>query len=235
IFAAPENVVDEKARICRRNQMLMMITTFMYALIRSVKNSGIFDAYVYILGGQKNTEVGVIASIFGMSSLVLALPAGWLIDHYSRARLLGFGSVVLTAALSLYLVVAMVKLGGLPIVLEFTQSQSSASYSLFADSLPHGHRADAMSTVAILRNVAGGTGPFLGVILVHVLGNEWKLSILHEILLVVALVELPTNWINTLWRDVEHHEHADTNMSVKGGDSGVGETVEVKILTDAEK
>ncbi|KAF4748464.1 hypothetical protein FOZ63_032934, partial [Perkinsus olseni] len=32
---------------------------------------------------------------------------------------------------------------------------SSASYSLFADSLPYGQRADAMSTVSILQNVAG--------------------------------------------------------------------------------
>lgn len=92
-----------------------------------------------------------------------------------------------------------------------------------------------MSTVSILQNVAGGTGPFLGVVLVHILGNEWQLPILHRIIVIVGLVEFPTNWINTLWRDVEHHEHADTNMSIKAGDAGVGETVEVKILTDSEK
>ncbi|KAF4649463.1 hypothetical protein FOL46_001800 [Perkinsus olseni] len=190
--------------------------------------------------GERNTEVGLVASIFGAASLVLAMPAGWLIDHYSRARLLKIGSMVLTAALVLYLYGVVTDNLVLLYVVFFLYGaqwviQSSASYSLFADSLPHGHRADAMSTVSILQNVAGGTGPFLGVILVHVLGNEWQLPILHRIIVIVGLVEFPTNWINTLWRDVEHHEHSDTNISIKGGDAGVGETVEVKILTDSEK
>ncbi|KAF4750289.1 hypothetical protein FOZ62_010622, partial [Perkinsus olseni] len=113
--------------------------------------------------------------------------------------------------------------------------QSSASYSLHADSIPHGQRADAIRTMSILDDVAAGTGPFLSVVLLHVLGDEWQLPILHRIIVIVGLVEFPTNWINTLWRDVEHHEHSDTSTSIKGGDAGVGETVEVEILTDSEK
>lgn len=52
-LAASEVRESEKKRICERNRQLMMVTTFMYALIQSMENSGIFDAYIYIVGGRR--------------------------------------------------------------------------------------------------------------------------------------------------------------------------------------
>merc|ERR1719410_3361989 len=118
----------------------------------------VFDRYLYYLGGgaavgptlapkhQRNSLVGMTESVSGLSSLLLAIPVGLLVDRQqsSRSRLLKQSTLfaVLSCVLAivacmtdivLFLFASLVSLG------VFMEISGSTSEAIFADSVPSGH------------------------------------------------------------------------------------------------
>jgi len=120
-------------------------------------------------------------SISGLSSMVLAIPVGLLVDRYpqQRAKLLKLSVIfaVVTSVLAtiacltdivLLLYVALLFLG------TFAELSSSTSEALFADSVPQGHRSGVFITKSILTTVGSACGPLLSAVGLLFLGDKWE-------------------------------------------------------------
>lgn len=172
---------------------MMFAFQLLQAIALGTAMGPVFDRYLYYLGGgsargptftpkhARNSLVGMAESISGLSSLVLAIPVGLLVDRAPdrRAwllRLAGvFGGVAsvfaMLAVLTDYLMVLYVMLILLGV---FAELGSSASEAIFTDSIPQGQRAGLFTTKAILSTVGLGCGPALSAVGLAVIGDEWE-------------------------------------------------------------
>eukprot|EP00931_Biecheleriopsis_adriatica_P031168 TRINITY_DN18302_c0_g1_i2.p1 TRINITY_DN18302_c0_g1~~TRINITY_DN18302_c0_g1_i2.p1 ORF type:complete len:515 (+),score=76.40 TRINITY_DN18302_c0_g1_i2:33-1577(+) len=184
---------DDVQNLCKRNIHAMFAFQFVAAVAWGMSMGPVFDRYLYLLGSGwargprlipihgANSLVGVSESISGITSLVMAIPVGLVVDRHPerRARLLrwsswlGLAATVLTilAVLSdeLILVAAMLVLFG-----AFSELSFSASEAIFADSIPAGQRTGLFVTKTILSTVGSATGPGLSALGLWMLGDDWK-------------------------------------------------------------
>mmetsp|Transcript_15111 Transcript_15111/g.32571 ORF Transcript_15111/g.32571 Transcript_15111/m.32571 type:complete len:494 (-) Transcript_15111:330-1811(-) len=180
-------------KICRRNIRMMYAFQALNGVAISIAMGPVFDKYLYYLGvgaaegptfapkNQPNSLVGMTESISGLAGLVVAIPVGWLVDKFprNRAKLLRY-SVGLAVAGSLMGVVAcatdVVLILYLALVLlgVFMELSSSCSEAIFADSIPQGHRSGVFTTKSMLTTAASACGPFLCVLFLYAIGDEWK-------------------------------------------------------------
>lgn len=193
-------------RLCKRNIHAMYAFQFLVAVAWGTAMGPVFDRYLYLLGAGwakgpmlpihgANSLVGISESISGITSLVIALPVGRLVDRHPerRARLLRWSSWLglasallgLVAVLTdeLLAVAAMLMMFG-----AFTQLSSSASEAIFADSIPQGSRTGPMVTKTILGTVGTATGPGLSALGLFALGDDWKPHQIKAVLVCGSLI-----------------------------------------------
>jgi hypothetical protein len=60
-----------------RNVFLNLVLAAFSGLADSIWSGTVFVAYLYKLADGSNTKVGITAAVQGLSSLITALPAGW--------------------------------------------------------------------------------------------------------------------------------------------------------------
>eukprot|EP01068_Selenidium_serpulae_P009397 Selendium_serpulae@DN5220_c0_g1_i4.p1 len=91
--AAPSRVALHQLKQDRdRNILLLQIYTFVTTIGFSISQWNIFDAYLQALArslgsAYSNSFVGVAESLGGVTSLVLAIPVGILVDRHSRTAI----------------------------------------------------------------------------------------------------------------------------------------------------
>lgn len=95
-------------------------------------------------------------------------------------------------------------------------TQNCATYSLFADSIPQGHRAKWLTRASVVNQLASGLGPFIGLFLFVYFGNEWRLSVLHTVLIIGFLGFIPANFFLFGWTDVTHEDGLGGNAGRSG-------------------
>ena len=88
---------------------LTILAQYLNATFSAIMLGGLFNAYLLIEGGS-NMFVGSIESVRGITSLVLALPIGWLGDRFPKSRILRYdvivgsvGAVLLVSCLACFL------------------------------------------------------------------------------------------------------------------------------------
>ncbi|KAF4720018.1 hypothetical protein FOZ63_027460, partial [Perkinsus olseni] len=202
---------EDFEKACKKNIYHMLMYSGLQGICQAIAQMGIFDAYLYVMAGDSNKAVGWAESISGLSQVMVAIPAGILVDKFSRAlicRWCGWASLLMVA-LSIYgiyydnmivICFALAVAGG------YFATQNCATYSLFADSIPQGHRAKWLTRASVVNQLASGVGPFIGLFLFVYFGNEWRLSVLHAVLIIGFLGFVPANVFLFGWTDVTHED-----------------------------
>lgn len=182
-----------------RNVRLNILYSIFSAFGSSIVMGSVFlSPYIYFLEGTANgnQEVGYVSGIAGLTMVIFALPIGWLTDHFPRDVLLRISgwsgiiaSIVFFLALiynNMYIIYAASALNGL-----YSAIAGPPLASIFADSIPSGHRTTVYAVQYSLSLAAGAAGPLIGVFFFLYLGNEWKTYQLR-------IVMIAGNIINTL-------------------------------------
>ncbi|OLP99314.1 hypothetical protein AK812_SmicGene18168, partial [Symbiodinium microadriaticum] len=177
----------------RKNIQANIAFHFMMSLAWGTAMGPVFDKYLFLLGSglakgpllipamHANSLVGVAESVAGLTSLVVAIPVGYIVDRQpnKRARLArmssslavisvlsGF-SAVLTDEL-LILAVTLVSFGA------FRELSSSSTDAIFADSIPAGERFAYYVTKSVLTTVGHACGPGISALGLAMLGDKWQ-------------------------------------------------------------
>ncbi|CAE7402877.1 APA1, partial [Symbiodinium sp. KB8] len=171
---------------------------FMMSLAWGTAMGPVFDK-LHGLQWHANSLVGVAESVAGLTSLVVAIPVGYIVDRQpnKRARLArmssslavisvlsGF-SAVLTDEL-LILAVTLVSFGA------FRELSSSSTDAIFADSIPAGERFAYYVTKSVLTTVGHACGPGISALGLAMLGDKWQP---HQVRIVIVgglLLFIPT-------------------------------------------
>lgn len=184
----------KESQLRERNVKLMFTHVFLLTMYQSICQWNLFDAYLSILARDKgfansNTWVGFAEGISGLTTLILAIPLGILVDRFDRIRLIrlaayiGLFATCITAyafafddITTLY---ANLFLWGL-----FTGLQSTAAEAVFADSIEKGNRSEKFTLKGVLNTYGLSSGPLLMLVLFLACGDSWGLRELHLPLLV---------------------------------------------------
>jgi MFS family permease len=198
----------------------MMWFSGIYGIASSIALMGLFDSYLFIKSGNLNSFVGVAESISGITQVIVVLPAGYLVDRFPRASLLRVCGVlscvyVVVASLGILwddnqLIYLSLILGGI-----YAALQNTTSFALFSDSIPQGSRSLWMTRVAVISQVAMGFGPGISMILLHYLGNDWDLTILHFVLIAGFLLMIPANIFLFGWEDIQQSASPSVGLSME--------------------
>lgn len=129
----------------KNNVRLMYWHVFCFTIYQSICQWNLFDAYLSFLAKEKgfsnpNTWVGFAEGIMGVTTLVLAMPLGVLVDSFDRVKLLKVAGWIgmVAAAISAYAfsfdhlmtLYTNLLLWGL-----FSGLQGTAGEAIFADSI----------------------------------------------------------------------------------------------------
>ncbi|CAE7663036.1 APA1, partial [Symbiodinium pilosum] len=128
-----------------------------------------------------NSLVGVAESVSGLTSLIVAIPVGYIVDRQptKRARLcrMSCGCALLSVVAGfiailtdelLILTVMLVSFGA------FMELSSSATDAIFADSIPPGERSSYYVTKSVLTTVGSACGPGISAFMLALLGDKWQ-------------------------------------------------------------
>jgi MFS family permease len=191
----------------RSNVSRMMWFCALYGIASSIALMGLFDAYLFIKSGGSNSSVGLAESVSGLTQVLVVFPAGYIADRFSRSKILAWCSVLSLFYVSVSccgvwfdesnLIYASLVIGGV-----YAAVQNSTSFALFADSVPQGMRAVWMARVAVVTQIAMGSGPAISLLMLHYLGDNWDLSILHIVLVSGFLMMVPANMFLQGWKDI---------------------------------
>ncbi|CAK9031220.1 unnamed protein product [Durusdinium trenchii] len=182
-----------------------------FSVFSSIAQLGLFDTYLFIMAGNSNTAVGWAESISGLSQIVLAGPAGVLTDTVSRSKILRWCAYL--SVLAVGASIAGIGFDNFPIIYvslfifgAYTALQNTASFALYSDSIPQGSRAKWLSRVSIVNQLGYGAGPFFSLFLFGYFGNQWKLSVLHVVLIIGFLGMIPANLFLVNLKDAQHED-----------------------------
>lgn len=195
----------------RKNIRANIAFQFLMSLAWGTAMGPVFDKYLFLLGSglakgprlipamHANSLIGVAESVSGLTSLVVTIPVGYIVDRQpnKRARLArmssslavisvlsGF-SAVLTDEL-LILAVTLVSFGA------FRELSSSSTDAIFADSIPAGERSAYYVTKSVLTTVGSACGPGISALGLAMLGDKWQP---HQVRIVIVgglLLFIPT-------------------------------------------
>mmetsp|Transcript_31129 Transcript_31129/g.72474 ORF Transcript_31129/g.72474 Transcript_31129/m.72474 type:complete len:523 (+) Transcript_31129:54-1622(+) len=210
---AEVSLTEEEKAVCQQNITSMYIFQVMQAVILGICMGPVFDKYLLTLGGSshlvprhaRNTLVGFTESVSGVTSMIMAIPVGIMVDRQPerRARLLKLASAFcllgsITAFFAIILDELIILYVSLILFGAYIELGSSASEAIFADSIPQGDRSDKMVRKAMLAAGASGFGPLLAAGLLAVIGNEWTLFQM-KVVLVTGVVLLPFGNLSLFW------------------------------------
>lgn len=186
---------EQDAKNCSRNVKLQYFLQSLLAVNWGIVFGPVFDQYIYVLGHRRNSVVGTVESVSGITSLIVAIPVGLLVDRWPKRRaailkyssFLGVSSfvLILVAVVTDSLVLLFVTLIFLGL---FQEIVFSASDAVFTDSLPRGDRSAYFTTKSMFQTGFSALGPLLSAIGFAVIGDEWTLPRMRAILISGALL-----------------------------------------------
>ena len=245
LSAAPLNPKNFAYWPFRRENHNVVITWILCAVQSFADNiwSGtVLVAYIKKLTGGSNTYVGLVEAAQGMSTLIVALPVGYLADRFSKAKTVWIGgaftpvAVGATAFAVIYgtdhaehSTLCVYILMGAMCVWGFIAAVSNGpAQALFADSIAEGSRSEYYNTLFVVYLLSSVFGPILSIVLFAVYGNTWSLPDLRDILLVGLALEIPVGLLCFYYRDscsLEPSPGGDASAAEGGAASAAGAVV----------
>lgn len=207
------------------NVLLNLVLAVLYGISGSLWNGTAYAAYLKKLGRDKNGPFGDIEAVYGLATLVTALPVGYLADRWGRSKVITAGGILLLvstvfqtwimewvgvnpdvrktdAALWLLAVVNMAWGIGDGVV----QGPCSA---LFADSTPKGKRSAYYNYLFACYTGASAVGPLVSIVLFQKLGNDWSMQTLRTVIYVGLSLELFNACLMMLFDDKKALDDVD--------------------------
>jgi MFS family permease len=189
-----------------QNVFLYLVCSVLFGLSDSIwSGSGINTAYLQKLGKDRNGPVGVIEAVYGLSSLLVAFPVGYLADHFGRSKVIRAGAKLMLATIVIQMyflewigtstdesaVELSHKTAGLWIMGGIMACWGVADVfvdgpliALFADSTPEGQRSTFYTYSFACYTLAASVGPLVDIFLFQTIGDEWDLYHLRIIVYV---------------------------------------------------
>lgn len=100
-FTEPNAGRNEKTRppnLFSHNVSLTFLLVGFYACADSMWAGTVLAAYLYIQTGNSNAKVAYVEAAVGLTTLITALPVGYIADMYGRTKAFVFGGVCLLVA-----------------------------------------------------------------------------------------------------------------------------------------
>lgn len=231
------------------NVFLNLVLAVMYGISNSIWNGTAYAAYLKKLGHDSNAPLGDIEAVSGLTSLLAALPMGYVADKIGRARVIRAGGLAM-------LVTIVAQVG----VLEWVGTDEdddghsqNESYNrttalwlmgvimafwgigdgvvngpcnaLFADSTPDGQRSKYFNYLFVCYTAASACGPLVSIILFQTLGDVWDLYHLRIVMYVGLALEIVNSLMMTLFDDRKALEenHLNNNDDDNNEDESNGE------------
>ncbi|MHA2365674.1 MAG: MFS transporter [Candidatus Hodarchaeales archaeon] len=174
-----------------RNIQLAMFSAFFIAVGRGITLGSVFSVFAKILGGS-NAALGLISTVGGLVMTVTLLPTGFLSDRMPRRHFLRIGSIF-----SIFGFIALIVahdiwwlfLGQGILGLSRGMTQPTLE-SMIADSVESKKRDAIYSQIYFLRQASSAAGPALAVLLFLILGDNWGLETLRQVMIFGAIFTL---------------------------------------------
>ena len=167
--------------------------------------------YIYIFAGEagglfglsQSVVLGLTSAASGITMTLFVFPAGYFADKFRRDILLKIAGVIGVIGLAfiafgnsfLYIFIALFLLG------LFNALVRPSLEALFADSVASGYRSKIYSWAHLVRQFAMAAGPFFAAILFAIIGNEWDLGTLKNVMYVGFAVSIIAIVILFIFKD----------------------------------
>ncbi len=167
--------------------------------------------YIYIFAGEagglfglsQSVVLGLTSAASGITMTLFVFPAGYFADKFRRDILLKIAGVIGVIGLAfiafgnsfLYIFIALFLLG------LFNALTRPSLEALFADSVASGYRSKIYSWAHLVRQFAMAAGPLFAAILFAIIGNEWDLGTLKNVMYVGFAVSMIAIVILFIFKD----------------------------------
>eukprot|EP00475_Leptophrys_vorax_P031138 TRINITY_DN4709_c0_g1_i3.p1 TRINITY_DN4709_c0_g1~~TRINITY_DN4709_c0_g1_i3.p1 ORF type:complete len:505 (-),score=105.07 TRINITY_DN4709_c0_g1_i3:1442-2740(-) len=150
-------------------------------------------------------------AIQGTAQALVALPAGWLADVFSRTSVLRTSAIagvlaalVCCAALRLLQRPSFVLMCvGLALVGVYKGMWNPPLQAIFADSVPAGQRSKFFTMKFVVLIVSTASGPLLSIFLFLWLGDKWTFPELSSVFIIGVLATIPISGLLCLFKHVD--------------------------------
>jgi len=237
--ATPDSEKDIVLNLCGKerlrvnhNVFLNLALAFTYGVSSSLWNGTAFAAYLKLLGHDKNGPLGDIEAVFGLASLLTALPVGYMADKIGRSKIIAGGGILI-------LVTAVLQIGvlewvGTSVNFATEKQQLTAmiamgvimalwgvgdgivkgpASALYADSIPEGKRSLYYNYFFVFYMVASAIGPLVSIILFQSLGDVWDLYHLRMVIYVGMGIEIFNSLLMLLFDDAKALDEPSSSES----------------------
>ncbi|MHA1675432.1 MAG: MFS transporter [Promethearchaeota archaeon] len=190
---------NRKWRNLNHNVKFLLIFALTQSLGRGIWMGNILSSYIYIISNQSNQILGWTSAASGIMLTIVVFPSGVMADRFRRDWMLRIASVI--GIISLLILFFAVNLTQIIVSLIFWGLYQGltrpALEALFADSVPSGSRSWIYSFRQFVEQMGMMIGPLVNIILFWILGDEWDVGILKNVMavgLVLSLVSLSVMW-----------------------------------------
>ena len=218
---------DRKLRI-NHNVFLNLALAVLYGIAGSLWCGTAYAAYVQKLGHGRNGPFGEIEAVFGLATLITALPVGYLADRWGRSKVITAGGFLLLVAtlgqtFIIYwtgtslddtkrIEISLWLLGGINVFWGLSEGVvDGPCAALFADSTRKGERSRYYNYLFVCSSVASAVGPLVSIVLFHTLGDDWSIFDLRTVIFVGLGLEFFTCFLMLFFDDKKALE--DSNNS----------------------
>ncbi|TFH31392.1 MAG: MFS transporter [Promethearchaeota archaeon] len=186
-------------RTLNYNVKFVLIFVFSQSVGRGIWMGNVLSSYIYLISDQSNELLGWTSAATGIMMTLVVFPAGVLADHFRRDWILRIASGV--GIISAFILFSADDLRQIIVALVFWGLYQGltrpALEALFADSVPSGTRSGIYSIRQFVEQGGMMIGPLINIILFWILGDEWELGILKNVMsvgLIFSLISLGVMW-----------------------------------------
>jgi MFS family permease len=228
------------------NVFLNLVLAALYGISNSIWNGTAYAAYLKKLGNNSNGPLGNIEAVSGLSSLLVALPMGYIADKIGRAKVIRAGGLMMLVTIVAQMLVLEwvgteeddhgqpkaisydrnVALWMMGIIMAFwgigDGVVNGPCNALFADSTPEGQRTRFFNYLFVSYTAASSCGPIVSIILFQTLGDVWDLYHLRIVMYVGLSLEVFNSLLMTLFDDRKALEESDEDEGNSVRESSTG-------------
>lgn len=208
---------EEKFLRVNHNVFLNLLLAALYGVSCSLSSGTAYAAYLQKLGHDRNSPFGDIEAVYGLATLVTALPVGIAADRLGRSKVIRAGGVLLLLTTFVqagiiewvgispndtHMSIALWLLGGMNVFWGIAEGVVDGPCSaLFADSTPEGERSKYYNYLFICFSAASAVGPLVSIILFQTLGDDWNMFDLRIVIFVGLGMEIFNACLMLLYDD----------------------------------
>ncbi|KAG7341929.1 major facilitator superfamily transporter [Nitzschia inconspicua] len=229
------------------NVFLNLLLAVMYGISNSIWNGTAYAAYLKKLGHGSNGPLGDIEAVSGLTSLLAALPMGYVADKIGRAKVIRAGGLAMLLTIVAQIGVLewvgtdeddnghpqnetynrKLALWMMGVIMAFwgigDGVVNGPCNALFADSTPEGQRTKYFNYLFVCYTAASACGPLVSIVLFQTLGDVWDLYHLRIVMYVGLGLEIFNSLLMTLFDDRkaldESTENDDDDSDVSENES----------------